>query len=319
VTVGDYDGDSITVEFVDSELLFSDPHPIAVIAANPFWSDSGMTGSTSFGKTTGSDVETTKSVGFKVGFSIGYESEGLFDLWDVSLKTTFESSFDWTATQSYSYEESYSYTTENEDMVVFTAIPYDVYYYKVISAPDADMVGKIITVNLPRKPITIQKERGYYNANNGTAPDIDSTIVTHTVGNPLSYPSSSGADELIAGGGGQGVKSSSTMYAGKHYSGETALTISQTLGNGTGSSFDLSVTVEAEAGAGGFKAGVSNGFHYGEGYSVTTSTGTEYSGSVGNVPDSYGGDADKSFNWGLFTYRAAVGSEKFIVVQYYMD
>ena len=317
VTMGDYDGDSIVVEFLEMETLFSDPHPIAVLAANPFWSGINMDGQTLFGTTLGNEVEREKSVGFSVGFSVGYESEGPFNLWSASVKVSFESSFDWTATESVSIEEAYTYTTANEDKVIFSTIPYDVYYYTVIQAPDPDMVDTVITVNLPRKPATLPVERAFYNANNGGALDIDSSVLTHSLGDPLTYPTADMADELIAFGGGEGIKSTNMLTVGQG-SGSTAIDMSVTNANGNGFAFDFSVTIESEVGAGGFTAGTSQGFHYGESYSITTSDGMLYGGKVDNIPAEFW-DIDKSFSWGLFSYRETLGSEKFIIVQYYTE
>lgn len=317
VVMGDFDGDSIAVEFIESEILFSNPHPIAVLAANPFWSGVDMGGETSFGTTTGSEVEQEKSIGFNVGFSVGYETEGPFDLWSASVKASFESSFDWTATSSVSIEESYTYSTESEDKVIFTAIPYDVYYYRVIKAPEEDMVGTVLTVNLPRKPVTLPVERNYYNSHNGGAMDIDSSLLSHSVGDPLSYPDSTEADSLIANGGGQGIKSTSMLTVGQS-SGSTSIEMSVTNSNGSGFAFDFSVNIEAEYGAGGFTAGGNAGFHYGESYTVTTSDGMVYGGSVGNIPDE-DFTLDRSFSWGLFSYKASLGNEQFVVVQYYTE
>lgn len=317
VTMGDYDGDSIVVEFLESETLFSNPHPVAVLAANPFWSGLGMDGETSFGTTTGSEVEKEKSIGFSVGYSIGYESSGPFGLWSASVKMSFESSFDWTATQSVSIDESYTYSTTNEDKVIFTAIPYDVYYYSVIQAPDPDMLDEVITVNLPRKPVTLPVERTYYNANNGQALDIDSTILTHSIGNPMSYPTENMATQLTALGGGEGILSTSMLTVGQG-SGYTSIDMSVVNANGSGFAFDFSVTIEAEGGAFGFTAGTSAGFHFGESYSITTSEGMLYGGAVSNIPSEHW-DPAMSFSWGLFSYRATLGSEKFVVVQYYTE
>ena len=319
VTMGDFDGDSIVVEFLESEILFSDPHPIAVMASNPFWSGVDMDGMTSFGTTIGTEVEKEKLIGFSVGFSVGYEFEGLFSLWKASVKTSFESSFDWTATESLAIKEAYTYSTINEDKVVFSCIPYDVYYYTVIQAPDPDMVDTVITVNLPRKPVTLPVELTYYNDNNGGALDIDSTVLTHTVGDPLSYPTSDMADDLKASGGGQGIKSTDMLTVGQG-SGSTSIDMSVTNANGSGFAFDFSVTIEAEVGAGRWTAGVSGGFHYGESYTLTTSNGMLYGGRVDNInipADEW--NLDLSFSWGLFSYKDTLGSEKFIVVQYYTE
>ncbi len=52
LTMGDYDGDSITVEFTGSETLLSAPHPIAVPASNPYFEGIDMAGETGFGTST---------------------------------------------------------------------------------------------------------------------------------------------------------------------------------------------------------------------------------------------------------------------------
>lgn len=317
LTVGDFDGDSVVVRFLESELLFSDPHPIAVLTSNPFWSGVPMDGGTYFGTSKGSEVDRTTSIGCSVGFSVGYESEGPFSLWKASIKTSFESSFDWTATQSVAVEEAYTYGTSGEDKVIFTAVPYDVYYYEVMVAPEPAMIGKKISVNLPRKPITLPVERTYYNAHNGTARDVDASVLTHVIGSPFSYPTPAQAEALIAAGGGEGIMSSEMMTVGQGSEG-TSIDMSITNGKGTGTAFDFSVKVEAEAGAGGWTVGASAGFHYGESYSMTTTTGTLYGGEVGNMPAA-DWTIDRAFSWGLFSYRGSFGAEKFVVVQYYVD
>ena len=186
-----------------------------------------------------------------------------------------------------------------------------------LEAPDSEMVGKIITVNLPRKPITLPVERTFYNANNGEAPDIDDSVLFHVVGDPLTYPTYDDASYLIAAGGGQGILSSKMLTVGQG-SGSSSIDMSFTNGTGTGTAFDFSVKIETEVGAGGFTAGSSQGFHYGESYSITTSDGMLYGGEVSNIPAT-DWDSSLSFSWGLFSYRETLGNEKFIVVQYYTD
>jgi len=258
ITMGDYDGDSITVEYQESELIFSNPHPIAVLAANPFWTGIEMDGSTWFGTSSGTEEEKETQIGFKTGYSIGYESEGIFDIWTMSFKASFESSFDWTATQAVSIEESYTYSTGNEDKVIFSCIPYDIYYYKVLQSPDSEKIGMVFSVNLPRKPITLPVERGFYNNNNGGLPDIDSTVpgLDHIIGTSLSYPTSIEADQLIQSGSGQGIKSGKMMTVGQG-TGSTSIEMSVTNSEGYGEAFDFAVDIEAEAGAFGATAGIS--------------------------------------------------------------
>ena len=103
-------------------------------------------------------------------------------------KRTFKASMDWTATASASIETTVSYSSgPGEDKVVFSSVPFDVYYYEVISSPDPKAVGETITINLPREPQTFSVSRTFFNDNNGEAMDIDERILPHTIGDPWSY------------------------------------------------------------------------------------------------------------------------------------
>jgi hypothetical protein len=317
VTMGDYDGDSLVVEFQRNELLYSDPHPIAVLAASPFYSGMGISsGSTSLAKTTEQSYQDATSYGVKAGISFGYESEGLFDLWDVSFKTTFESSFNTTVARTSTFSQTVGWSTAyNEDMVIFTVIPYDVYYYKVLEAPpDSGVeVGANFHVSIPRKPVTLYHERDYYNDHNGDAPDI---TPPHTIGNPLSYPDEATAITLISDSVDGGVMSSSLNVGSG--SGTRTVSLDITHGESQTKDWDLAVTVEAEFGTGGAKAGVTGGYHYGESYTVETSKATSYSAEVSSIPTAYWSPT-KTFHWGLFFYSAQLQTtqEKYVMAQFY--
>jgi hypothetical protein len=122
---------------------------------------------------------------------------------------------------------------------------------------------------------------------------------------------------LIASGGGQGITSSETKTVGEG-SNAVDIEMSVTTSKGSGFAFDIGVTIEAEAGAGGFTVGTSAGFHYGESYNITTSDSMVYGGSVSSIPEA-DWDPALQFDWGLFSYRGAVGSERFVVVQYFVE
>ena len=136
---GDFDGnDTWVLEFQRSEFVFSDPHPIAVLAVNPFWEGGRMDGSTGVAYSKGSSQEKSSQIGVSAGTSLGYETELSFfgqTVASQSFKASFEASFDWTTTNKTWYTEKISYETSNEDKVIFTTIPYDIYIYKVIKAP----------------------------------------------------------------------------------------------------------------------------------------------------------------------------------------
>ncbi len=316
VCTANVDDDSPTVEYVGRELQLGDPQVIAVMAAPPLHlgigQNEGASG-TSFGKSTATGVEQSKSMGFSVGFSIGFEAEAPFGLAKASFKTTVESSMDATSSQSTEVEQYVSYAGgAGEDKVIFTAVPFDVYYYKILSSPVASEVGKMLTINMPRQMQTLSVERGFYNAYNGDGDDIDSSVLKHTIGDPRSYPTEAERDALLKSGGLMSV--ASPVGVG---SGSITVGIRKSAGQGTGSSFDFGVTMEGEAGVVGVTMGGSAGFHYGYESSVTHTESTLFEGTVGDIPQS-AYDSSRAYSFGLFAYPFTRGDQKFTVVNYWV-
>lgn len=197
---------------------------------------------------------------------------------------------------------------KDEDKVVFTAVPFDVYYYKVIDSggdPDVKEDGTL-TISVPRKPQTLAVPRDYYNTNNGDFPDVDETIFHHTIGNVKSYPRSpdqSGvwSDEVSVGIG----------------TGSTEAMIEITTGEGTGVNFDYTVEISSEVGTGGVVVGASAAFSYGYSFEVTNTRSTFYKGVVDDIPSGYS-LAEYGYSWGLCAYPASLGANKFTVVNYWV-
>jgi len=317
LTVVNADADSAVVEFQQTELLFTEPRIIAAMSCPPYHATAGQDNNdtgTTFGKSKGQEVVTEQSVGFSVGFSFGYEWEAPFGVAKASFKTTVENSFDWTASKSTQIETSIAYSSgPNEDKIVFSTIPFDVYYYKVLSSPDSTQVGSTLTINVPRKPQVLSVDREFYNKFNGNSPDITPEVMGHAIGDVHSYPNKAKKDELVKNGGLQSDLAS--VGAGSGY---VTLGISKSEGEGQGTSFDMSVTFEAEFGAGGVTAGVSAGFHYGYGYEVTNTESTFYEGMVGDIPsENYTGEL--MYQFGLFTYEKSYRGQRFVMVDYWVE
>ena len=210
---------------------------------------------------------------------------------------TVEESMDWISSQSSEIEKYIAYSSgPDEDKVIFTAIPFDVYYYTVVSSPDPSEIGKPMTINIPREMQTLSVSRTFYNTKNGDKPDIDGQVLNHTIGNVWSYPSLLERNALLTNDGLYSIDSPVDVG-----SGSITVGISTTQGQGTGTFSDFSVKVESEVGSGGFTAGVSAGFHYGHEYTVTNTESTMYEGTVGDIPDTHY-SADKAYIFGLFTY-----------------
>lgn len=318
ITVGNFDGnDTIAIKYISSEVLFSDPRIITVLASSPFWEGLDMEGETFFATASGSGSEAGVTAGLSVGVSVGFETEGPFGAWKAAAKRSIQASLDWSASISRTVMTTYSYSTENEDKVIFATIPFDVFYYQVVSAPppanagDEPMTGKMIAISVPRSPIVLPVERKYYNDHNGSNPDVH---LSHLTGNPFTYPSYNQALALISSGGGEGVISG-TLCAG-HGTGGTGIEISVETSMSASVAFDISNTVEVEAGAGGFVAGVNYGYHLGFDYTITTTDSTTYGGYVGNIPDTVYNNS-RIFKWGIFSYQGNAGDDKYIAVQYY--
>jgi hypothetical protein len=287
LTAANVDKDSAVYKYLDQkELLFSDPTIIAVMASPPYYKDIGQNvtmSSTTFGQSTGTTVNTERSIGFNVGFSIGAEFEApLLGCTAVcgNVKGYFKAGMDWISSSYSSITKSYSYSSGPlEDKVVFTAIPFDVYYYKIISSPYKEDVGQVITINIPRDPQTLSVSRKFYNKNNGDNMDVDEKIFRHDIGDPWSYPDVQTKNNLLSNGG----VASDVMTVGEG-SGLQTITIDISNGEGMGNSIDLEVGIDSEITTGGVQFGMSVGFHYGFTYKIQTENTTFYEGVIGDIP-----------------------------------
>ena len=189
------------------------------------------------------------------------------------------------------------------------------YYYRVAASPVAAEVGSTMVVNVPREPQTLFVDRDFYNRTNGAFFDVDSTVLAHTIGDPHSYPRESGIDKagLLASGGFY----TDTMITGQG-TGCQSVEICVSEGSGSGTSYDLNVGVEFEAGTGGFLIGGSAGFHYGYEYNVTTTERTIFKGTVGNILDPTAWAA-KQFGFGVYVKPVSTGGQKFTLIDYWVD
>lgn len=313
------DDDSAVVRFTGHELLFTDPVVVAVLASPPFWNgiNNTGTGTTGFGSIEGHTTEESESHGFSVGFSFGCEFTAPFGLSKASVKTSVENSFNWGVASTHEVTETWGYTTAvGEDKVVFTAIPFDVYYYEVLSSPDPVQIGETVTINVPRPPGKYHQEVNFYNEHNGDGYDLDNDVLIHTVGSPFTYPNKNKRDQLKSDANGRGLYSQHYLEVGVG-SGSGVITLEDLTRETSSYDYDLSVSVEAEIGAGGIVAGASTGYQYGYSYTTTVTTGTYIKGEVPDIPAS-GYTAARQFHWGLIAYPVEDGPQKFTMVSYWV-
>lgn len=317
LAAGNIDGDSPVVEFDgDHELLFTEPNIVAVVSSPPYFDgveqDIESTTST-FGILTGKDMETEEDVGFSVGWSIGTKSNFLFG--EAESKLEVEQSFDFTSFNSTSVERSLSYTTApGKDLVVFTAIPFDVYYYTIRSSSEASEVGTKITINIPRKPQTIASDPEFFNARTGpNGPKVDGRTLKHTLGDPFSYPTEADRDALTSAPGGAVGLLATVTESG---SATSTLQLSKTKGSGTSMNLDVTFSWEV-SGASGPSVGGSVGFHYGYSYRVSTTDATLFEGTVGSIPAEH--FSDHLYSYGLMTYPTSIDGKRFVMLDYWVE
>jgi hypothetical protein len=322
------DSDSYVLEFIGHDLRFTDPIVHAVIASPPYFEGANNgNGSTTFGQTRSSGQTVTDKGGFKVGLSLGVQTKisALFiQISSATVKATVENSFTWGSSHSKEITETWAYSTGvGEDKVVFTAIPFDSYYYTVISAPEGEAIGggndlapgDTMVVSVPRKPGTYNTTVAAYNANNGDGYDI---TLKHTLGTPFSYYTHAEISALKTAAGNRGLFTTTTeMRVGNTNTGSTSKSVEQVTTEEKIEGYELEISAEAEIVAGVVLVGASAA--YNTGYEITNSVseGIFIEGAVPDIPlaqSSY-----EHFRWGLLMFPVEEQNQKFNVVTYWVD
>jgi len=301
----------------EHELLFTDPTPLAVLAAPPYHGETTQCDDycgTTFGQSSSSGVEKATTQGVSVGFSVGVSASDPFGVASASVKATVEAAMDWSSSHATEVSQSIAYSSGiDEDKVIFTAVPFDVYYYDIVSSPNPEAVGTVMSINIPRQLATYSVSREFYNSHNGDFTDIDESVINHTFGDVRSYPTFAESETLIRDGGLRSLVSPVGIG-----SGSITVTVSRSESIGEGTSFDFTATVEAEIEAAGISAGRSESMSYGWERSITNTEMTFYEGTIDDIPvDDYRPDLDYTF--GLFTYPDSLDGQTFTVVNYWVE
>lgn len=332
----DIDRDSKILAYTgDHELKFTAPRILAVITSPPYWSDEKVEQNLddtelSLSYIEGSGSETSNTVGFGVSVSFGFSAEAPLlgrTAGSSEIKTTIENEFSWTFSNSKETTVTWTYAcAPGEDKVVFTAIPYDIYYYRIVSSPTASEIGTLTTINVPRVPGVYSQSRAFYNEHNGDGLDVDDAVVDYEDGNPFSYPSKAEREEIR-----KSCYSSSTgKYSGiftyqddhvmKVAQGHSYTGISVETLETESESFDyeLSVSVEFENVAGGVLVGGGLEMEYGYSYTNSVSKGTAVAVNIGDI-----GSSDlyqsKLYSYGLMAYPKTVEDQRFTLVTCWVD
>jgi FG-GAP-like repeat len=327
-----HDGLAISFDAGSYQLVFTEPVLIATLAAAPCYDDLGQNTDacrTSYGSAESQTVEQEDTLTISAGVTVGVNVEinapvAATKISEVSAKVKVSASFSLSHSSAYTYSERVVYTTGPiEDTVIFTTIPYDVYKYSVTSHPDPEMIGVDVVVSMPRSPVTLQVERGFYNANVAHGgPRIDSSVFTHTAGNPSSYPSSSEKDSTMS----YYSTILPTLWAYDfgptsvgQGGGDTTLEINIATESGMGGAIGVESEFEAEATFGFIVAGFSVGVSAESSLQIIHGVESTYTGTVANLPsDTF---AENYYSWGLFTYVMDdhASGQQFEVLNYWVE
>lgn len=303
-----------------TEFVFSDPMILAVLAAPPYYSELENEYEALGNAKTLFGTEKTKSSSDSHGLSVsasficGFDGEAsVFGVklaqagWELEVENEFTATFEKSKSVSKHvlYENYY-----NQNAVVVSAIPYDVYTFKITNTQTGE--SGLSTVMIPFSPVTRIMSYSSYNKvaeGSDVFPQLTG-VFKHTVGDPRSYPkdktniSNATGAEILLGTNGDDYGNFVGVGIGNNVT-EEGISVSQ--GKSRTLENKLSVKFSAVGGAGGFYVGGSAGLGYT--YSNTRSTEeTEmYSGSTPGLPE---GREAYTYKWSLvaYPYDLAAGS-----------
>lgn len=307
---------------------YTDPQVLAVVASPPYYADllgrDDLSGSyaesmTSYSSSTGSGSGTSTTASISAGAYVAVEQE--FSVFGVVVaKVEAEASitghFTWDFEKNSSLEQTVTYSASTgEDMIALYSIPMEIYEYNsYVANGDGTYEEVITTVNVPHEAAVKLWSLDQYEAiaaDYSALPQISGTILTHTIGDPSSYPNSSTGYDVIA--------EYSGVPAAVGYSAEGGASITQEISMSTENSkaFNGSVEVEfkAGAGAGGVTVGVIVGAEAGAGKVSTTTSGSSFSGEMQNMPIE-AQPFNYAMNWKIFSYKYKDRNQNFPVVNY---
>jgi hypothetical protein len=328
------DDDSTVMVYDHHDLAFTEPIPIAVMAAPPCKKGIDQNTDacqTSYGNSTtlGSSTESSFELSAEVRVGGTAEVPFLTDLCGAKVDAEVSASLaihtTWSLGTDYSLTTGIAYTSgAMEDTIVFATIPYDIYSYKVISGPTptggTSPVGKIVPMSVPRAPKTLQAELGYYN---DTVYDIAANRVigsetfAHVIGDPKTYPTKTERDALL-------VKYGSTLKSpvsavGQSASGSTSVSVDVSKATSYSGEWGMALGVNVRLTAGYVFVESSASVGGSIGFTESASSNASYSGTVGTIPAAT--FPANQYSFGLFTYTKKDHPSKltFPVIQYWVE
>jgi hypothetical protein len=318
VTAGDFDADSMRVRYTGNrhqELM--NPKPIAVVSTPPVkagiaqnYADSW----TSYGATQSQkqDETTEYVVTDAVTFSTDISPPVIGDFFGLTAEYSLSQQFGTTSTQT-SMKSFTSTSTVGypDDMVVFHGTLCEVYEYEIVSAGNSGALSGKITINEPIATDTYAWRVSDYNAElTGVASPLDASVITHTPGDPASYPHKPDQDT----NGLPWMTDPATVPSGTN--------LYQTVGIDVSTETAKGMSTTSSSSAGGGSTGLV-GIKYTESwdqtgsYTFTVGNAFHYYGQVGGIDRA---DYDYAYKFGLWVHEATLADQTVIqVVDYYTD
>ena len=328
------DNDSSIMNYTGKHYYtYTDPKILAVLASPPYFKDlldrDDLSGNypestTTYSSSTGSGTGSVGSTTIKAGVYVSYEYE--IKIFGVPIgKTEAEmqvtGGFTWETEKTSTLEQTVTYSaTSGEDKVAFYSIPMEVYeYISYVPNGKGGYDEVTTTVNIPHEASVRLLSLDAYEAiasDYSVLPKVSETVLTHTLGDPTSYPSSLKPYEknksLIASYVGDPAKVGFTSAGG-------GSTISQEIAMSTEKSNAYigvgAIEGKVGAGAGGLTVGVVAGFEGSGGKVEISTSGSSFSGELQDMPaeaEAYG----YAMNWRIFCYKYDQNGVSFPVVNY---
>lgn len=324
------DQDTVLLKYKNKHYVtYSDPKVLAVLASAPYFADldndqlsgSYMEAETSYSSSTGGGTGESSSNTLNIGAYMSFEHD--FEVFGVTVakveaELAYNHGWTWEMANSSTLEQTITYSTVvGSDSVAFYSIPIETYVYESL-VPIIDGSGNLtrydtqyMSVNIPHiASVKVLPLETYEKiaADYSELPQISGNILTHTVGDPSTYPSSkAGFSNAIEYTGDW----SSVNYGGGSITQEIAMT------SETEKSYTNTNTIETKVGAGpgDFVFGVSAGYEHGSSQITITTSGSSFTGQIYNMP--YEAEPyNYGYAWKIFSYTYSDGGNSFPVVSY---
>jgi hypothetical protein len=311
----DWSGLSREVKFNGrSATQFSNPMVLTLLSAPPYYLDilnAGTYGNlgncfTQFGTTTSSGFEQSSSFTFTASLSFGFKYQDELTQTEAEMKTSISASLTHSSSKSSTQSVSQEFLAPyQEDEVVYSVVPYDVYNYVLAKQPSGATQTNGFTINVPRQPQMTMMSVPAFNALPGNPCQVDPTVLAHTIGSPWSYPNYGQAQNLMASGGLWDPNGVPVGYNDSYVSDEVEQTkeTSSTLGVGYG------ISIEFEAVVGGVLFGAGLDFQGEVDATCTTGVGTTISGSSPGLPPGLTPPADTPYWFGICAFPVTISTQ----------